>query len=66
MTDQVSGNHQEWPTHCPACGTELAQATIDLDDAGRDRAELRPGEMVVTDYCPNPECPARKPGDQAL
>lgn len=65
MTDQATGNDQEWPTRCPVCGTELAQATIDMDAANRDRAELQPGEMVVTDYCPNPDCPANKPDPSA-
>lgn len=61
MTDDVAHDEVDWPTHCPVCGTELAQATIDLDKSNRDWKELQPGEMVVTDYCPNPDCPAKKP-----
>jgi hypothetical protein len=61
MTDDVARDDQEWPTHCPRCGTELASATIDLDKSNRDRAELQPGEMVAVEYCPNPDCPAKKP-----
>ena len=61
MTEDVAPDEQDWPTHCPVCGTELASATIDLDKSNRDRAELQPGEMVAVDYCPNPACPAEKP-----
>ena len=52
---------QEWPTTCPQCGTELQQATVDLDKSNADRPELRPGEMAVVDFCPNPDCPSHKP-----
>jgi hypothetical protein len=62
MTEDVARDEREWPTHCPVCGTELASATIDLDETNEDRAELQPGEMVAVDYCPNPDCPAKKPG----
>ena len=37
-----------------------AHGTIDFDDSNENRAELNPGEMVAVDYCPNPDCPARK------
>lgn len=53
---------QDWPTHCPDCGTELESATIDFDESNADRPELRPGEMVAVDFCPNPDCPSKKPG----
>ena len=59
MTDQAP-EEQEWPTHCPACGTELTSAVIDMDKTNADRPELRPGEMVAVDYCPNPSCPAKQ------
>lgn len=52
---------QTWERHCSACGTELAQAVVDLDKSNADRPELRPGEMVQVDYCPNPDCPENKP-----
>ncbi len=55
-------DEQTWPTHCPTCGTELAHGTIDFDESNEKRAELNPGEMVVVDYCPNPDCPAAKSG----
>jgi len=61
MTDQAIGNEQEWPTHCPVCGTELSHAVVDLDPDNPRRPELTPGEMVAVDYCPNPDCPAKKP-----
>lgn len=65
MTDDVARDEKDWPTHCPVCGTELASATIDMDKTNRDWKELQPGEMVVTDYCPNPDCPAKKPDPSA-
>ena len=52
--------NQDWPTTCPECGTELQQATVDLDKSNADRPELRPGEMAVVDFCPNPDCPSHK------
>ena len=59
--DQPVDDDQEWPTHCGTCGTELRSATVDFDKTNADRPELRPGEMVSVDYCPNPECPDNKP-----
>ena len=53
---------RDWPTHCPQCGTELESATIDMDESNADRPEMRPGEMVAVDFCPNPDCPSKKPG----
>jgi len=55
-------DEQTWPTHCPTCGAELAHGTIDFDESNEKRAELNPGEMIVVDYCPNPDCPAAKSG----
>ena len=52
---------QQWPRSCPTCGTELAQATVDMNPDKLDRPEMRPGEMASVDYCPNPECPSNKP-----
>ena len=51
--------NEEWPTHCPACGTELQSAVIDFDKENEDRAEFNPGEMAALDYCPNPDCPLK-------
>ena len=59
MTDESRDAKTEWPTHCPACGTALASAVVDLDKTNEDRAELNPGEMVAVDYCPNPDCPLK-------
>ena len=56
--------NQDWPTKCPECGTELQQATVDLDKSNADRPELRPGEMAVVDFCPNPDCPSHKPASE--
>ena len=55
MSD-VAGE-QDWPRHCPACGSELATATVDMDQTNADRPEMRPGEMAAVDFCPNPDCP---------
>jgi hypothetical protein len=51
---------EQWPTHCPTCGTRLTSAVIDFDKSNDDRAELQPGEMVAVDYCPNPDCPSNQ------
>jgi hypothetical protein len=59
MSDQTPD--QDWPTHCPECGTEMASAVVDMDKSNADRPELRPGEMAKVDYCPNVDCPANKP-----
>ena len=59
MTDDVQDETTTWPTHCPACGTELALAVIDFDQANENRAEFNPGEMAAVDYCPNPDCPLK-------
>lgn len=56
---------------CPECGTELAQATIDLADTpdvtenvDEPRAEFDPRHMAAVDFCPNPDCPShRREGD---
>ena len=63
MSDQVSDERTHWPTHCEHCGTALAHAVVDLDKTNADRPELRPGEMVAVDYCPNPDCPSHQLGD---
>jgi hypothetical protein len=52
---------QDWPTHCPECGTELQHGTVDMDKSNADRPELRAGEMAMVDFCPNADCPANKP-----
>lgn len=60
MTENSGAETTEWPTHCPACGTRLASAVIDLDPSNENRAELNAGEMVAVDYCPNEACPLNK------
>jgi hypothetical protein len=64
-TDLPDDEGQEWPTHCGTCGTRLVSATVDFDKSNADRPELRPGEMVAVDYCPNSECPDNKPEGSA-
>ncbi|QNN54083.1 hypothetical protein [Nocardioides mesophilus] len=59
MTDDITANEpHEWPTHCPVCGTALEQAVVDFDPDNEPRPEMRPGEMVTVDFCPNAECAA--------
>lgn len=58
MSDD-STSEQEWPTHCPACGTLLTTAVVDFDPANENRAEFNAGEMAAVDYCPNPDCPLK-------
>ena len=65
MTDQANvpqpdpqAEQRTWPTRCPECGTELACATVDVDESKAPRPELRPGEMLAVDFCPNPDCPS--------
>ena len=58
MTDVAPEGDQDWPTHCPVCGTHLETAVVDFDETNAKRPELRPGEMAAVDYCPNPDCPS--------
>jgi hypothetical protein len=58
MTDPENAEEQTWPRHCDVCGTALASAVVDFDEAKADRPEMRPGEMAAVDYCPNPDCPS--------
>ncbi len=60
MSDHTVEGDQTWPRNCPACGTELTSAVIDLDPTNADHPQLNPGEMVAMDYCPNPECPLKE------
>ncbi len=60
MTDDIGADATQWPTHCPACGTALTSAVIDLDQSNENRAEFNAGEMVAVDYCPNPDCPLKE------
>ncbi len=60
MSDQVTDEQPTWPTHCEHCGTALASAVVDLDKSNADRPEMRPGEMIAVDYCPNEACPSHQ------
>jgi hypothetical protein len=51
---------QQWSRTCPTCGTELAQATVDMNPDKLDRPEMRPGEMASVDFCPNKDCPSHR------
>ena len=58
---------------CVECGTELQQATIDLEETpgvtaeeDRPRAEFDAQHMAAVGFCPNRECPRfGQPGDAA-
>ncbi len=54
----------EWPRECPTCGTALQRGVIDFDKSNRDSVELAPGEMVMVDFCPNPDCPVHRVDEQ--
>lgn len=58
MTDVAPEGDQDWPTHCPVCGTHLVSAVVDFDETNPRHPEMRPGEMAAVDYCPNPDCPS--------
>ena len=62
MTEaDATDENQSWPTHCETCGTELQRGTVDMDKTNADHQVFRPGEMAAMDFCPNPDCPDRKP-----
>ena len=61
MTEQTTGEY--WTHTCPECGTELQQATLDMDEEKMPRPEYRPGEHVAVTFCPNPDCPSHAPSD---
>ena len=52
--------------HCPHCGSELVIGTEETPDEtnelDRPRAELQPGQMVQTSFCPTPGCPGPDTG----
>ena len=52
---------QEWPTHCPVCGTELQSQVLDAV-VTNDWNEGSPVPVLAQDVCPNPDCPAKTPG----
>jgi hypothetical protein len=60
MTDTTPD--QDWPRNCPVCGTALESAVVDFDTTNANHPELRPGEMVAVDFCPNPDCPSHAEG----
>lgn len=55
--EPTTADETAWPRTCPTCGTELQRGVIDFDKSNRDSVELTPGEMVMVDFCPNPNCP---------
>lgn len=60
---QPDVDEREWPTHCPVCDTELESAMTGFNPNGAD--DIAHGEMaevVAVDFCPNPDCPGKKPG----
>ncbi len=55
--EQPTADDTQWPHACPTCSTELQRGVIDFDKTNRNSVELHPGEMVMVDFCPNPDCP---------
>jgi hypothetical protein len=56
---------------CPHCGSALVTGTTDLaetpdetTDVDLARAELMPGQMVQSSFCPTPGCPGPDTGAQ--
>jgi hypothetical protein len=73
MSPDLTGAEQTAPSgeRCPVCGTPLVTGTADLAgtpaetaDVDLPRAELQPGQMVQTSFCPNPDCPGTDAGAQ--
>lgn len=62
--DQGQDQEPEWPTHCELCGTELASGVVDVvPDSDSEHLQTgSPGTVITQDYCPNPDCPGKKPG----
>lgn len=58
--DDVSGDQQKWPTHCPECGTELQSGQIAFE-ASDFSGDGKMGTPISQDFCPNPDCPAHDP-----
>ena len=59
MTEDIAEESGQERAHtCPQCGTELQQATIDMDEEKMPRPEYRPGEHVAVSFCPNRDCPS--------
>ena len=66
---QVEGADQEWPTHCPHCGTELQSGVVDVvPDSDSEHLQTgSPGTVIAQDFCPNPDCPGKAgDGDDTL
>lgn len=60
MSDKVTEEDREWPTHCPSCGTELqTHVTGFTPSATADSSQGVAGAVVAEDFCPNPDCPSR-------
>jgi hypothetical protein len=59
MSDEMARVPEpEWPTHCDYCGTRLATAEVGVFPGGDEQLDT----VVDQDYCPNPDCPAKKAG----
>jgi NAD-dependent DNA ligase len=58
--EQPATDERVWPTHCPACGTELETMVTGFNPAGQDDIDHHTmGEVVARDFCPNPDCPTK-------
>jgi hypothetical protein len=68
MTD-AQDNTVPTGENCPVCGRTLVTGTADFADTPGEttdvdlpRAELQPGQMVQTSFCPDPDCPGPDAG----
>ena len=61
MSDQVTADEIEFPTHCDACGTALETGMVGIGEGDIGNEPSLPSTTVVEAFCPNPDCPANKP-----
>jgi hypothetical protein len=60
MSEQVNTDPEDWPTHCPSCGTELQTHVTGFSPAATaDSTDGVAKAVVAEDFCPDPDCPSR-------
>ena len=63
MSNAIGDDETTWPRRCPHCGSELQSHTTGFTPratAEGQNNESVGGAVVVEDFCPNPDCPARQ------
>lgn len=51
----------EAPTHCETCGTTMETGLVGVAESDLGDSPHLPATTVVEVFCPNPDCPDRKP-----